>query len=178
MKPLTIDEVKKLKETDFVWIVYFSNPKQNTYVTKISFTKKMLCGLNYNYQWRNLNLDNYGRTWAIYRNKEEAEGRDGYTVQELVLELNKEHNAFLSECERSNGHRLKAGEFLRERNLLDTAIEFIINDAMSNTIPREELSCSRCQKANEVCISGDCTNHWKEYYLKQAEEHLKELKGE
>ncbi len=178
MKPLTIDELKALQVGDWVWVVDIESPKHGSGYWQVHGFAKTHIHLNQGAARWVAPKALYGKGWVAYRNKEEAKALDGYTVSELVEALNNEHNAFISECERSQGHRLKAGEFLASKNLLDKAIELLIQDVMSNTVDMEELSCSKCPKAEEVCVSGDCTQHWKYYYLKKAEHSLAELKKE
>ncbi len=73
MKPLSIEELKQLKEYDYFWLVNINDANKNIYISNISYTKETLSGLDfYNYS-RRMKWDNYGKTWVAYKNKEQAE---------------------------------------------------------------------------------------------------------
>lgn len=73
MKPLSIEELKELKENDYFWLVNINDANKNIYISNISYTKETLSGLDfYNYS-RRMKWDNYGKTWLAFKNKEQAE---------------------------------------------------------------------------------------------------------
>lgn len=175
-KPLTIDELKALQVGDWVWLVDIGeNVTTQEYRT---IKNKDINGL----YLQDVCFSGFrpyaslGKDWLVYKNKEEAEALEGYTVSELTLALNNEHNAFLTEKARAEGHRKAAGMFLQDKNALSIAIEFLIDDIMSDNVPHEQLSCNECPKKDDNCIRRDCIEHWKEFYLKQAKLQLETLR--
>ena len=85
-KPLTIEELKALKEDDWVWVVVKENayPKsaQETGYCMIGQSKD---GIGCGYMCKVLYTD-YGKTWIAYKNKEQAEGKDDELVKEVCGE--------------------------------------------------------------------------------------------
>lgn len=85
MKPLSIEELKQLKEYDYFWLVNINDANKNIYISNISYTKETLSGLDfYNYS-RRMKWDNYGKTWLAYKNKEQAECKGEFV--ELICKL-------------------------------------------------------------------------------------------
>lgn len=75
MKPLTIEQLKKLEVGDWVWIVSLEKnvgvySKIEEYIDPITMRQfTQLKGL------RGLSYDNYGKKWLAYKNKEQAEAK-------------------------------------------------------------------------------------------------------
>lgn len=70
-------------------------------------------------------------------------------------------------------------------DLYQTAFELILQDVYETRLQADVLSCSSCPFMAEIfgeCqnqgLYEDCKKRWEEYYLKQAERRLAELKGE
>ena len=73
-KPLTVDELKVLKENDWVWTVYLkSNTKQYHCIAENKvdclLVRDKVCCLDL----VRLNYSDYGIKWIAYKNKEQAE---------------------------------------------------------------------------------------------------------
>lgn len=65
MKPLTIEELKRLEVVDWVWIKDIEDEREGFYY-QLDYSDKTNFGI-YEYF-------NYGKTWQAWKNKEQAEG--------------------------------------------------------------------------------------------------------
>ena len=73
MKPLTIEELRNAKKEDFIWIEKIKQPKLSGYCNNVSFTNKMFSAMGFKGKWNCLRIEDYGKTWLAYQNKQEAE---------------------------------------------------------------------------------------------------------
>lgn len=87
MKPLSIEEIKQLKEYDYFWLVNINDTNKNIYISNISYTKETLAGLDFYNNFRRMKWDNYGKTWVAYKNKEQAECDNSYDLLKVKYEI-------------------------------------------------------------------------------------------
>lgn len=153
MKPLTIEQLKSLEVGDWVWIVVLKNDLVN----------KAHNGKYYHIQhcggWGDKEL------WCGWQGYGTVFNYSDYGTK-WVAYKNKEQAE-------SKG------------DLYQTAFELILQDVYDNRLKADTLSCSSCPFMEEVfdeCqnqgLYEDCKKRWEEYYLKEAEHRLAELKGE
>lgn len=75
-KPLTIDELKTLREGDWVWVEVINVPNgsfRGYYQIRPNAerSKLIFCGIEHDYS-----IMDYGKTWLAFKNKEQAEAKD------------------------------------------------------------------------------------------------------
>ena len=76
--PLTLDEMKRLKPGEWVWVEDIHNPSYSGYLKFIAFDNKEIVG---DYAYFEIDVeercfDEYGDTWRIYRRQPLGEGVD------------------------------------------------------------------------------------------------------
>lgn len=87
MKPLTIEELKALKEDDWVWVIdkdfdlnYYAN------ITKQGIDHIVVWGCSYDEY--DLLYSDYGTMWLAYKNKEQAESKGEFVELPFINPLN------------------------------------------------------------------------------------------
>lgn len=73
---LTIDELKQLRMNDWVWLEKINRPDLSTYCTHIFIYEKIFTAKGVRTKWYSLRFADYGKTWAVYKNKEQAESEN------------------------------------------------------------------------------------------------------
>lgn len=97
-KPLTIEQLKTLKEDDWIYIkdLEFGNDfyatVTDTYLGESAKYINIASAGWYQEFW----FESYGTEWLAYKNKEEAEGKD----TEIIERIEKAYEHNVAECER------------------------------------------------------------------------------
>ena len=90
-KPLTIEELKSLKEGDWVWVVCPWNEELTQYARIEKRFNSSICGqdtfLSGEYVHIFLSDCDYGTRWLAYKNKEQAEGKVKQVRKEVAKEI-------------------------------------------------------------------------------------------
>lgn len=76
MKPLTLEELKSLRECDWVWVEIFDEiyaiHHRNKYGQIEYLDEERICFFEDEAEW---NYSDYGKTWLAYKNKERQKER-------------------------------------------------------------------------------------------------------
>ncbi len=85
MKALSIEEIKQLKNGDWVWIV---DTNANSYYAEvIVITTEVFAVISSSYKIPAHLLQDYGKTWVAYKNKEQAECDNSYDLLKVKYEI-------------------------------------------------------------------------------------------
>lgn len=153
-KALKIEDIRILEETRKSG--YFVNHKSKTALKfdKIESTKRMCC-LYTKDGWKYNRIADYGKTWSVYKTKEDALASYDENIKEIT---------YLKECleierEKSENRRQKCGSILKEKDTIEKAFERLIIYAIAKEIPYKELPCSG--NTEEMIES------WKTYFIEE-----------
>lgn len=84
MKPLTIEEIKQLKENEWLYIV--SDIYKTTYWNVIFINTDFII-MYTTYGSKQFKFEEYGKTWVAYKNKEQAECDNSYDLLKVKYEI-------------------------------------------------------------------------------------------
>ena len=85
MKPLTIEELKALKEDEWLWLVYLpTNCDSYVYIKEQGVDSICILDMGYVFAYK---YSEYGTKWLAYKNKEFAEEDKKDKVIELLEKL-------------------------------------------------------------------------------------------
>lgn len=188
MKPLTIEELKALEVGDWVWI---DDGICKGY-RKITLTSVHGMCLGASDSLNTFRYRDYGKTWLAYKNKEQAEGQ--YDIKQFAENVGSKiagHSDYHGDNILSALYCAAEGEKIkdvkpieRKGDLYKTAFELILQDVYETRLQADVLSCSSCpfmanifDECQNQGLHEDCKRRWQEYYLKEAERRLAELKG-
>lgn len=196
MKPLSIEEIKQLEEDDYLWIVDFENNNNEYY--KIVCNGQIVLKLNIigdRCSW-DVYYKDYGTKWLAYKNKEQAECKG--TLIEFPCELGatiyyikKQCRDFFNDFKDNEDNWCEdyepQGWYEEERCNLVNKYGCSLNleiycEECKNRLKIEETKF--CLELREHIYGTDYYNKnfslSNTYFLtkKQAEQKLKELRGE
>lgn len=194
MKPLTIEEIKKLEENDYIYCVSLEDDYEDYY--QISYSNEQCLVLNDLGSDMFISFDTYGTKWLAYKNKEQAECKG--TLIELPCELGatiycieKKCRDFFNDFEDNEDNWCEDYEpqgFYKEERC-----NLVNKDYCSLNL---EIYCEECKNRLKIeetkfCLELRDKIYGTDYYDKnwslsntyfltkeEAEQKLKELKGE